>query len=78
MAFNIRLLLRVIHNLTKIIFRTMQMHLNIVFQAASEYTKKGNKYVLLNKMWLLQHRNNRKTVAKSITLINSILIYASP
>ena len=38
------------------IFRTMQMHLNIVFQDQSE------KCVLHNRIWLFQHRNKRKTV----------------
>ena len=40
MAFDIRQLLRRIHNLINMIFRTMQMHLNIVFQAQSEYAQK--------------------------------------
>ena len=64
MAFNIRLLLRVIHNLTKIIFRTMQMHLNIEYQVESEYTKKETNVFFT--IWLSQHKYKRKTVASHI------------
>ena len=68
MAFDIRLLLRVKHNLIKIIFRTMQMHLNIVFQAASEYTKKETNMFFTMKCGLVNIETREKQSSMSFTL----------